>query len=142
MKKLFTTLVMVLGLVSSMEARIIPAHLDYYGLPASLRQENGEVLSDIEDFDKMSADKKIKEVKRIMARQIIALADTMATVEKLSPGLDLVNNASLFIGYAYGINLNLREEEIAEEQLTKLDVPMLADAYYQVLARFRAAFEQ
>ena len=142
MKKLFTTLVMVLGLVSSMEARIIPAHLDYYGLPASLRQENGEVLSDIEDFDKMSADKKIKEVKRIMARQIIALADTMATVEKLSPGLDLVNNASLFIGYAYGINLNLREEEIAEEQLTKLDVPMLADAYYQVLASFRAAFEQ
>ena len=142
MKKLLFTLLTVLGLVSSLEARIIPSHLDYYGQPASLRQENGEVLDDIEDFNKMPADKKIKEVKKIMANQIIALADTMATVEKLSPGLDLVNNASLFIGYAYGINLNLRESEIAVEQLIKLDVPMLADVYYQVMARFRAAFEQ
>ena len=142
MKKLSAALVMVLGLVSSMEARIIPSHLDYDGLPASLRQENEEVLGDIEDFDKMSSDKKIKEVKKIMANEIIALADTMAAVEKLSPGLDLVNNASLFIGYGYGINLNLRDRDNAVEQLIKLDVPMLADVYYQVMARFRSEFEQ
>jgi hypothetical protein len=142
MKKLFVTLVMVLGLVSSMEARIIPPHLDYGGQPAYLRQDNGEVLSDIEDFNKMSPKEKIENVKTIMANQIISLADTMATVEKLSPGLDLVDNASLFIGYAYGINLNLRDRDTAVPQLITLDVPMLADVYYNVLARFEAAFEQ
>lgn len=142
MKKLFVTLVMVLGLVSSIEARIIPPNLDYYGLPAYLRSDNEEVLSDIEDFNKMSPDKKIKEVKVIMANQIIALADTMAAVEKLQPNLDLVDNASQFIGYAYGINLNLRHREYAVEVLAKLDVPMLADVYYNVLSRFQAVFEQ
>lgn len=141
MKKLFITLVMVLGLVSSIEARIIPPNLDYYGLPAYLRSDNGETLDDIEEFNKMSPDKKIKEVKNIMANQIVSLAETMEAVEKLQPNLDLVNNASQFIGYAYGLNLNLRDREMAVEMLTRLDVPMLADVYYNVLARFKAVFE-
>lgn len=142
MKQLFVTLVMVLGLVSSIDARIIPPNLDYYGLPAYLRSDNGEVLSDIEDFNKMSPDKKIKEVKVIMANLIVSLADTMEAVEKLQPNLDLVDNASQFIGYAYGINLNLKDRDNAVEALTRLEVPMLADVYYSVIARFRAVFEQ
>lgn len=141
MKKLFVTLVMVLGLVSFMEARIIPPNLDYYGSPAYLRSDNGELLDDIEDFRKMSPDKKIKEVKNIMASQIVSLAEMMETVEKLQPNLDLVDNASQFIGYAYGINLNLRDRDRAVEALSVLDVPRLADVYYTVLARFKAVFE-
>jgi hypothetical protein len=141
MKKLFVTLVTVLGLVSSIEARIIPPNLDYDGLPAYLRADNEDVRIDIEEFDKMSADKKIKEVKKIMASQIVSLAEMMEAVEKLQPNLDLVNNASQFIGYAYGINLNLRDRDMAEEALSVLDVPRLADVYYSVLARFKAVFE-
>ena len=142
MKKLFITLVMVLGLVSSIDARIIPPNLDYYGSPAYLRSDNGELLDDIEDFRKMSPDKKIKEVKKIMASQIVSLAEMMETVEKLQPNLDLVDNASQFIGYAYGVNLNLRDRDNAEIALIKLDIPMLADVYYNVLYRFQAVFEQ
>ena len=141
MKKLFVTLVMVLGLVSSMEARIIPHNLDYNGRPAYLRSTDEATLEEIEVFNKISPERKIEEVKNIMANQITALVGPMQAVEKLQPNLTLVKDTNQFIGYAYGLNLDLVDTDNAVEALISLDIPMLADLYYNVLSRFKAVFE-
>ena len=76
-----------------------------------------------------------------MANQITALVGPMQAVEKLQPNLTLVKDTNQFIGYAYGLNLDLVDTDNAVEALISLDIPMLADLYYNVLSRFKAVFE-